>query len=85
MQQIPKITAGTVIRFLVLLLALVNQSLIMAGNPPLPIDEGQISSAVESLYLGGSIVVSVVAAIVAYWKDNDVTKKARVEKQETKI
>jgi SPP1 family holin len=82
MNNIPKIKSGTIIRFLILLLALINQTLIMAGNPPLPIDEGQISSSVEALYLGGSITISIVSAIVAYWKDNDVTKKARVNKSQ---
>ena len=69
----PKITAGTIIRFVVLILALVNQGLSMAGMSPLPIEDGAIS---EFISLG----ITIGASAWAWWKDNDITKKARENK-----
>lgn len=68
----PKIDSGTVSRFLVLLLALVNQALTMFGHPVLNID-ATITQLVSLAWTAGS-------AIWCYWKDNDVTKAARTKK-----
>lgn len=69
----PKIDSGTVSRFLVLLLALVNQALTMFGHPVLNIDDTTIMQLVSLAWTAGS-------AIWCYWKDNDVTKAARTKK-----
>lgn len=69
----PKIDRGTVSRFLVLLLALVNQALTMFGHPVLNIDDTTITQLVSLAWTAGS-------AIWCYWKDNDVTKAARTKK-----
>lgn len=69
----PKIDSGTVSRFLVLLLALVNQALTMFGHPVLNIDDTTITQLVSLAWTAGS-------AIWCYWKDNDVTKAARTKK-----
>lgn len=69
----PKIDSGTVSRFLVLLLALVNQALTMFGHPLLNIDDTTITQLVSLAWTAGS-------AIWCYWKDNDVTKAARTKK-----
>ena len=69
----PKIDSGTVSRFLVLLLALVNQALTMFGQPVLNIDDTTITQLVSLAWTAGS-------AIWCYWKDNDVTKAARTKK-----
>lgn len=69
----PKIDSGTVSRFLVLLLALVNQGLTMFGHPVLNIDDTTITQLVSLAWTAGS-------AIWCYWKDNDVTKAARTKK-----
>lgn len=69
----PKIDSGTVSRFLVLLLALVNQALTMFGHPVLNIDDTTITQLVSLAWTAGS-------AIWCYWKDNDVTKQARTKK-----
>lgn len=69
----PKIDSGTVSRFLVLLLALVNQALTMFGHPVLNIDGTTITQLVSLAWTAGS-------AIWCYWKDNDVTKAARTKK-----
>jgi len=60
---------GTWIRTAVLVVALVNQGLVMAGWDTLPwTDEG------IQLFITGAF--TVVASAVAWWKDNSVTKKA---------
>lgn len=69
----PKIDSGTVSRFLVLLLALVNEALTMFGHPVLNIDDTTITQLVSLAWTAGS-------AIWCYWKDNDVTKAARTKK-----
>lgn len=69
----PKIDSGTVSRFLVLLLALVNQALTIFGHPVLNIDDTTITQLVSLAWTAGS-------AIWCYWKDNDVTKAARTKK-----
>lgn len=69
----PRIDSGTISRFLVLLLALINQALTMFGHPVLNIDDATITQLVTLAWTAGS-------AIWCYWKDNDVTAKARVKK-----
>ena len=63
------ITAGTVARTAVLLLALANQMLSAMGKSPLPIE----STTVEQLVTAG---ITTVAALVAWWKNNSFTREA---------
>ena len=63
------ITAGTIARTAVLLLALTNQMLSAMGKSPLPIE----STTVEQLVTAG---ITTIAALVAWWKNNSVTKEA---------
>ena len=65
-----KITAGTIARTIVLLLALVNQCLSMAGIQVIPIADEDINTLVTTLW-------TVCAALVAWWKNNSFTKAAR--------
>lgn len=65
-----KITAGTIARTIVLLLALVNQCLSMAGIQVIPIADEDINTLVTTLW-------TVIAAIVAWWKNNSFTRAAR--------
>ena len=65
-----KITSGTIARTIVLLLALVNQCLSMAGIQVIPIADEDINTLVTTLW-------TVIAAIVAWWKNNSFTKAAR--------
>lgn len=69
----PRIDGGTISRFLVLLLALVNQALTMFGHPVLSIDDATVTQFV-------TLAWTVLSAIWCYWKDNDVTKAARTKK-----
>lgn len=63
------ITAGTIARTAVLLLALTNQMLSTMGKSPLPIE----STTVEQLVTAG---ITTIAALVAWWKNNSFTKEA---------
>ncbi|WP_303984870.1 phage holin [Niallia circulans] len=60
----------TLIRTIVLVVALINQSLVLAGYSPLPFDDAQVENAV-------TIVFSVVASLLAWWKNNSLTKEAK--------
>ena len=60
---------GTWIRTAVLVVALINQGLVMAGWDTLPWTDEDIQ-----LFITGAF--TVVASAVAWWKNNSVTKKA---------
>ncbi|TCP32199.1 SPP1 family holin [Scopulibacillus darangshiensis] len=60
---------GTIARTAVLIIALVNQVLTMAGLNPLPWSD-------ESIYTVVTGVLTVGATIVAWWKNNSFTEKA---------
>ena len=63
------ISAGTIARTAVLLLALVNQILSACGKPVLPIESAQL----EQLVTTG---ITTVAALVSWWENNSVTQEA---------
>lgn len=60
-----------IIRLAVLVIALLNQTLTMLGWNPLPFSDDQI-------YEGVSATVTVIVAVWAWWKNNSITKEARV-------
>ena len=64
-----KITPGTIIRALCLILALTNLTLETMGKKIIPITDDQISTFVT---LGATIVT----ALVGYWKNNSFTQEA---------
>ena len=63
------VSAGTVARTAVLLLALTNQVLSALGKPVLPIE----SQTVEQLVTAG---ITTVAALVNWWYNNSFTQAA---------
>lgn len=64
-----KVSAGTIARTAVLVIALVNQILTMCGINPLPFSDDQI-------YTGVTAVFTVAAAIAAWWKNNSFSEAA---------
>lgn len=64
-----KISAGTVARFVLLLVALVNSGLTMAGHSPIPVDEAGVQDFISLMFLGAT-------SLWVYWKDNKLTKAA---------
>lgn len=64
-----KITQGTLIRTVVLLLALVNQILAICGVSPIPIDDDTATNVISTLW-------TTIASVVAWWKNNSFTDNA---------
>lgn len=69
MNQKHKVTVSTMIRTVCLVLALVNQGLAIAGLSPLPIEDETVSQVI-------SLVATVIASLMAWWKNNSFTQKA---------
>ena len=70
-------TIGAAVRFIVLILAIINQWLATKNISPIPVDEDGISS----------ILLTIVALYTAY-KDNPVTKEghqANIEMKQKKL
>ena len=72
---------GTVIRTVLLFIALINQTLILFGKPILPISEDQVTSLAETLYLAFSMIFTIVTTLVAWFKNNYVTDKGKQQKE----
>ena len=64
------ISTGTIIRTVVLIVALINQVLTMTGHSVLPFDEQQITDGLSMLF-------TAAAALWAWWKNNAFTKAAQ--------
>ena len=64
-----KISAGTIIRTLCLILALTNLTLESCGKKILPISDEQISEVV-------TLVFTIVTSVVGFWKNNSFTEEA---------
>lgn len=65
-----KITKGTIIRTILLVLVVINLILKQTGRPVIDIPEGTIASFVE-------VVVEIAAIMVAWWKNNSFTENAK--------
>lgn len=66
-----KIKTDTIIRTIVLFIALLNQVLTSMGKNPLPFSDDLIYEAV-------TLAVTIGASAWAWWKNNSITKKAIV-------
>lgn len=64
-----KIKTETIIRTVVLALALANQILTSTGHSVIPVTDDQISEII-------TLVVTVGASVWAWWKNNSFTQKA---------
>ena len=69
-QKVMGITPGTVVRTILLAVAIVNQILSFLGKPLIFINDDQLSELV-------ALVFSIVTAVVAWWKNNSFTRAAR--------
>lgn len=63
------IKKDTIIRTIVLIVALINQALTIAGKNPLPFEDEAIAEALSYLF-------TVAASLWAWWKNNSFTKNA---------
>ena len=59
----------TLIRTIVLIVALVNQFLMLKGYSILPIEETEVNELI-------SVAWTVVSALAAWWKNNSFTREA---------
>lgn len=64
-----KISKGTIIRTALLLLAIINNLLAIFGKAPLPITNEQLELIV-------STIITVVMAVINWWKNNSFTRAA---------
>lgn len=64
-----KPSKATIIRTIILVLAIVNNALAIAEKSPLPIDDEMVTEVVSFVFTTG-------AAIVTWWKNNSFTQKA---------
>ncbi len=63
------IKTDTIVRTIVLIVALLNQILMASGLSPLPIEDETLAETISS-------VVTIIAAIWAWWKNNSFTPEA---------
>lgn len=66
-----KIETGTIVRTIVLAVAIINQILTACGVSPLPFDEETTTEFVSS-------VITVVVAVWTWWKNSSFTEGAIV-------
>lgn len=67
------LNVGTIVRFTILILALINQVLAVKGLSPIPVDEETIST-----------IITIIASIIVGYKDNPVTKIGKQTNAEMK-
>ena len=63
------ISAGTLARTIILVLALINQVLVISGHSVLPIQDDQIELVVSTIW-------TAVASLISWWKNNSFTAPA---------
>lgn len=64
-----KVSAGTITRTIILMLALINQVLVVLGYNVIDISDDTINTMI-------STAITIVTAIVAWWKNNSFTQAA---------
>ncbi|MEC0315610.1 phage holin [Bacillus subtilis] len=75
-----KYDKGTVIRTVLLLIALINQTMLMFGKTPLDITEDQVNQLTDALYTAGSLIFTIGTTAVAWFKNNYVTTRGHQQK-----
>ena len=63
------ISVGTLARTIILVLALINQILVISGHSVLPIQDEQVELLVSTAW-------TVVASLISWWKNNSFTTPA---------
>lgn len=64
-----KIAKGTIIRTVLLILAIINNVLALFGKSPLPIADEQLKLVISTVF-------DMVIAVINWWKNNSFTKAA---------
>ena len=66
-----EITAGTIVRTVILAMALINQILVTSGHSVIPIPDEDWETLIMT-------AATIVTALLAWWKNNSFTKTARL-------
>lgn len=64
-----KIKTSTIVRTSILVLALINQALSIAGKSVLPISDEQLEQVI-------SLLITIITAVWSWWKNNSFTQAA---------
>lgn len=64
-----QINSGTIVRTVILVLALTNQVLAVFGKSPLNIADDEVAALVSAMF-------TVYASVAAWWKNNSFTSTA---------
>ncbi|AVM23282.1 phage holin [Bacillus pumilus] len=72
---------GTVIRTVLLLIALINQFLVMFGKTSLPLDEESVNNLADVLYVAFSTLFTTIMTLITWFKNNYVTSKGQKQKE----
>lgn len=73
-----KMDKPSIIRTIILIVALINQTLVSFDKSPIPIENEQLEILLTTIF-------TIVAALVAWFKNNYVTKKGRTQKAVLKM
>lgn len=65
-----KTDVGTITRTFLIIIALINQGLLIAGKNPLPFEDDQIAQAI-------SFGFTAITALAAWWKNNNFSQEAK--------
>ena len=65
-----KTDVGTITRTILIIIALINQGLLIAGKNPLPFEDDQIAQVI-------SFGFTAVTAMIAWWKNNNFSHEAK--------
>ena len=65
-----KTDVGTITRTILIIIALINQGLVIAGKNPLPFEDDQIAQVI-------SFGFTAVTALIAWWKNNNFTRESK--------
>lgn len=72
---------GTVIRTVLLVLALVNQILAISGVKPLPLSEDDVNQFINMAYEIVTYGFTLAMVVVGWFKNNYVTEKGKQQKE----
>lgn len=64
-----KVKQDTIIRTVLLVLALVNQCLTISGHAILPISDEEVSALISTVF-------TIITSLMAWWKNNSFTQNA---------
>jgi len=65
---------GSIIRTIILAIALINQLLTAAGKSPLPIEDETVDTIVSTGF-------TIITSVWAWWKNNYISKKGQLQKE----